>query len=394
MGGPNDLPDAVKAAKKHVQEVTDEIKAGGSGKTAEKDFKSGKTAEGISQEETPPSNLDQFLDEPQVIHIPDEATGLDKGLDAGAGGKGTGTKKPEDKGKDHKYDVLKGKYDTEIPALNEKLKSLELRLNQRDQLIHDQQLLIQKISEAGASAGGDGGSGGAGSEDDIKPGAKKIDLSKLGDYDEVFQEVASNLNDVIDANTALREENIKLIAEIKNLRTQTDEATETVAKHTSNTFWGRVTEAIPKWYEYNGDANGKNADPRWANFLNGFDPSDMVQYRTKAAEAINGGDYTSMIKIIKVFEKLIGNVTAGGDGGAGAGGGAGGAGSGSNDDELEALVSHKKSGAGGAGEAGKTPVVTEEDMAKARSLLTAGKIDTVKFRKILDAYHKTMMGQG
>lgn len=283
--------------------------------------------------------------------------------------KNDGTQK--DDGFKQKYDVLQAKYDKEVPKLHAELREMRESLKGFQATIENQNTLIKELS-AGKKPKEE--------EKEVHKATKysKLDLDDFENYDEGIQKIIGTLNSVIEDADLLKQENTRLKSENESLKQEftsvKDTATQTsqeFKKTSSDSFWRAIDAAAPKFYEYNGDENGKGGDPRWTNFLDGFD-SEMMQYRTKAMNAIRSLNSEALVSIVKEFESLIEN-NGGGKGGDGG-----------------RIISPGRGAGSGSGGGGSesSKIVTMEDLDIAEKMMRADKITTQEYKKLVRTYEE------
>jgi hypothetical protein len=270
-----------------------------------------------------------------------------------------------------KYEVLQSKYDKEVPKLYGELRELRETVKGFQATIENQNTLIFDLS-AGKPPKEE--------KKEIHKATQysKLDLEDFGDYDEGIQKIIGTLNSVIEdadylkqENTRLKSENESLKNEFTSVRDTATQTSESFKKSSSDSFWRAVNSAVPNFAKYNGDENGQNADSRWANFLKGYD-SNMVQYRTKAMEAMQTLNAESFVSIVKEFEKLIG------DNGGGKPG----------KDGLSGQVSPGRGAAAAGGGSSSSKIVTAKDIEIAETMLRSDKISTQDYKKLLRTFEE------
>lgn len=281
----------------------------------------------------------------------------------------------------HKFDVLQEKYNKEVPRLHSENKELRTKVSTLESTVEELRGLIKELKAEKPPV----------KEPEQHKATKysKLNLEDFGDYDDGIKKIIESLNGVIEEADALKQENTRLKSEndafkqeFTSVKDTATRASETVLRNSEKSFWGDVRAAAPKFDEYNGDANGQNADPRWGNFLDGFDPKTGEQFRTKASKAIQSGDSKSLISIVKQFETLIGTAE-------------------SEDVEIEkklslddSIVPNRGAGPAGSGKGAGKPI-TEKELDYAEKMMKAGKLSTSDFNKLLDKFKKQLQtGQG
>lgn len=168
---------------------------------------------------------------------------------------------------EHKYKVLAGKYDAEVPRLHGSVKDLGSKLADA----------LQQIAELKATP--------------VTPPAE----TTVTDKDvEIFGK------DLIDLQRRIAGEvSAKFEAQLNELKSR-NEALQAQLEQTGNqvttmTFEQRLARDIPDFDEI-------NADPRWVAWLDEFDPLLRSTRREVAQEAFNTGDVEALAAYVKVFK--------------------------------------------------------------------------------------------
>lgn len=281
---------------------------------------------------------------------------------------------PADNTWQHKYEVLQSKYDKEIKRVYDELRDVKELNKGLNATLENTNLLIAELSKEKKAEP-------APKEEPKITKYSKLNPDEFAGYEEPIQKVVNTLNSVMEdadrltlENTRLKGENETLKSEFGTVKDTATRASETVVKSSLDSFWGAVNSSTG-FAKYNGDENGKGADPRWVNFLDSYDKS-MMQYRTKILNSLNSLDSASFIQVVKEFESLIGKTSTKKSG-------------------LDSLVVPGKGAdapAGGNGGERFIPV-TEQDMATARTMLQARKITPAQFKEVLGRYEKTIRGK-
>lgn len=283
---------------------------------------------------------------------------------------------------EHKFNVLQEKYNKEVPRLHSENKELRSKISTLESTVEELRGLIKELKTEKPPVK---------QEPEPHKATKysKLDPEEFKDFDDGVIKIINTLNAVIEdadmlkqENTRLKSENDAFKQEFSTVKDTATRASETVLRNSEKSFWGEVRTAAPKFDEYNGDANGQNADPRWGNFLDGFDPKTGEQLRVKASKAINSGDSKTLVSIVKQFETLvIGNVEDE-------------PGNGKKPSLDDTIVPDRGAGpAGGAKGTGK--LITEKEIDYAEKMYKAGKLKPDDYHKLLDRYKKQLQtGQG
>lgn len=282
-----------------------------------------------------------------------------------------------------KYEVLQAKYDKEVPRLYAELKEEKEETKRLAATMENLNGLVKELSTK------------APVKEPEKEIPKVTKYSKLdrktfeeGGFDEGILNIIDTLNGVIEDADLLKQENAKLRTEndalkqdFTNVKDTAKRADETVTRTTEGSFWKAVNSAVPNFNKYNGDKDGNGADPKWGNFLNGFD-ENMIQYRVKAAKAIQTMDSDTFIEIVQKFESLNGGGTPP-----------------RKKNGLEKLITFDKGAGAGDGSgsgSGDTKIITLKDLEIAQNLMRNpdSGVTSEDVRKLVKRYQEQQNGQG
>jgi len=169
----------------------------------------------------------------------------------------------------HKYAVLKGKYDAEVPRLHAELKAL------REE--------IKKVSEA------------------MKPAAEPAKTAEQAimdlqeEYGEDFvRAVDSRVGAMVDA---------KIEARVKPTEDSVKNLSADKAKSREDAFYDALDKAVPDWLTTNGDPTANiPADPRWTEFLTQIEPISGATYQQLLDHHYENMDAKRVAMIFKVFK--------------------------------------------------------------------------------------------
>lgn len=171
---------------------------------------------------------------------------------------------------EHKYKVLSGKYDAEVPRLHASVKDLGTKL--ADALDE-----IGRLKAAASAATAQATVETAVTDKDVEIfGKDLIDLQRriAGEVSAKFE---TQLNELKSRNDALQ-------AQLE----------QTGNKVTTMTFEQRLARDIPDFDEI-------NDDPNWVAWLDEYDPLLRTQRRVVAQEAFNNGDVDALVDYVNVF---------------------------------------------------------------------------------------------
>lgn len=170
----------------------------------------------------------------------------------------------------HKYDVLRGKFDAEVPRLHAQLK-------ERD-------ALMQQMSERLAAL-----------EKSPEP-EKKESLVTEKDVEDFGTDLVDMARRA--AREEFRQESKTLIAAIdqrfnvfqQHLGTMQAKVVESEA----DTFWNRVMSVVPDW-------KAVDENPQWIEFLDSRIPGTKKTRRQEAADAIADGDHALIKELVDIW---------------------------------------------------------------------------------------------
>ena len=183
-----------------------------------------------------------------------------------------------------KFDVLKGKYDTETKTLRDTAEAQARTI-----------AMLQNQVAQGATAETDDDH----DETHIPKVFEKLDLEDFEGYGKEMPELVEVVNTQVETIETLREE----VADLKGDVTFAKGAAEQTV---SQTFWGKVNDAVEDFKDFNGDETGNNADLKWEAYLDSKDPVSGEVRRTLAGKAIVNNDHTHLISIVEDFKKTTG----------------------------------------------------------------------------------------
>lgn len=173
-----------------------------------------------------------------------------------------------------KYQVLQGKYNAEIPALQRRTRDLESRLS--EQMAANSELAAKLKAATEAAAKGDGPAGQDGKKD-----KKALDPEAYRDYGEEFQAVVTTLNETKAALDAAN-------AEIGRLRGDVGQSMGMAAQIGKE----RTLDAlVPDWREVEGQQ-------AWHDWLAEVDPLSGAPRQAFLADAYTQGDMRRVAEII------------------------------------------------------------------------------------------------
>jgi len=163
------------------------------------------------------------------------------------------------------YNVLKGKYDAEVPRMAEELRSLRSELDK----VKRQKEEAEQNSEI-----------------------QGIDPEDFGEYGEEFQALAKSQKDLLEANKKLREE-------LNQIKDSVGSVEETQRTTVQNSFYSRLNELCPEWGRLNKDQGCLD----WLQTVNPY-TGDLRINSMQSAE--QRGDAATVAAIFNEYRQLSG----------------------------------------------------------------------------------------
>lgn len=183
-----------------------------------------------------------------------------------------------------RYNVLKGKYDTEVPALQTQIQSLQLVVSNLQQAMENQAAVVQSPAR-------------------VESGIKPLDPTNFEEYGGEIVSMAQGFN-------ALLEQNEKLAALISNqggtqvtdLTKRTESLETTIHKTVEDRYFDDLINGMSDWQTVNRSA-------AFDNWLNGVDPISMASRRDILQYAANQMNAQQVINIFQQFKLDSGMVS-------------------------------------------------------------------------------------
>lgn len=175
---------------------------------------------------------------------------------------------PKEENWEHKYRVLQGKYDKEVPRLNKELK--RLRKENADLLRRIELLELMIAQQASASTPQSSGSGGR--DEDADPEIEKL----RQEFPEVYAAVEKLLN--------------------KKLSTAVNKIEEVKTQVEKGNFFSRLDAEVPDWREL-------NSDPDFLDWLKEIDENTGFKRHDLLLLAYQKGDVPTVAKFFKAFKE-------------------------------------------------------------------------------------------
>jgi len=176
-----------------------------------------------------------------------------------------------------RYDVLKGKYDSEVPALQTQIQSLQLVVSNMQQAMESQAAAVQSPAR-------------------VESGIKPLDPTNFEEYGGEIVSMAQGFN-------ALLEQNEKLAALISNqggsqvtdLTKRTENLETTIHKTVEDRYFDDLSSGMSDWRTI-------NKSPAFDAWLNELDPISMASRRDILQYAANQMHAQQVINIFKQFK--------------------------------------------------------------------------------------------
>lgn len=203
---------------------------------------------------------------------PAEPTELKGGdtISPAAPAEAAGTTEDQDEDKfEHKYKVLQGKYNKEVPLLNEQVKDLQSELS-------SMRTLLASLENVGNPV-------------ETKPGTKLLKDEEVEDY-------GSDMIDVI--KRAAREELMptinRLEEENSQLRATLGGVSQSVAETSRDTLYRALNIEVPNWKEINQDSG-------FLEWLEGIDPYSGTRRGDMLTQAFDRNDAARTVAFFKGY---------------------------------------------------------------------------------------------
>lgn len=175
---------------------------------------------------------------------------------------------------EQRFNVMRGKYDAEVPRLHSQVRELNERLEDAIRVMESKAEPEQKPSKLVTDA-------------DVESfGEDMVDMVRRAAREE-FDALAKRFTDMMDERLGT------VVAKVK----ATDER---VAKSDKDKFWEQVlkVDAAP-------DFDAVNQDPRWFEFLDATIPGTRIKRRSIANDAVANLDADVLIEQVKLFKATI-----------------------------------------------------------------------------------------
>jgi hypothetical protein len=185
------------------------------------------------------------------------------------------TPAPADDAFERRYNVLRGKYEAEVPRLQQQLKENQAVLNQ---LLEER----KKANEAPPAP--------TKAESLVSP---KDEENFGADLMEAVVRVATQI-----AKHEMATAELRLRGEFEAVKGQIGQVADRQVKTAEQLFWDRVSELVPDWMQVDEDA-------RWHAFLDVTPEFSTLTYRQLAGAAIEAGDAGKVAKLVQAWKNTF-----------------------------------------------------------------------------------------
>jgi hypothetical protein len=256
------MPSAVRAQEAKAEKALEELEAIRSGKPA---------SELDTSVETKTNTLDTFAEPTKQQVVPPAAPqGEIKKGEGDAELKDLVTKLTA------KFDVLQGKYNSEVPRLNGQIKSLE---TQND-------TLKDELDEANAKP----------VVADPSAYKKYLTPEEQEELDPQVADLQQRMSKGVAEDAAKRTADV-MKGEVGNLKETIANLKQSQAEAAEAVFWGKVETLAPGIT----DAN-TNSDDKWSTFLDGTDSVSRLTYRSIGEAAVGRHDADAVANLFNLFK--------------------------------------------------------------------------------------------
>lgn len=193
---------------------------------------------------------------PSKENLPADSQESPSELPANEPEQGTTPQEPPQDSFEHKYKVLQGKYNAEIPRLQQQISELYSELS-RIRAERDQANQQESQSEP--------------------PSVESVNSDDLSEYGEEFGKLAKSFNALLEQNKMLQEK-------LGSIENSTQQVQQDQVSNKEEQFWGKLSQQVPNWEEIN-----QNQD--FLNWLTQEDPvsgtqrQQILEHHHKAKDA-------------------------------------------------------------------------------------------------------------
>jgi hypothetical protein len=169
----------------------------------------------------------------------------------------------------HKYEVIDGKYKAEVPRLHQQLREREVKLREMEAELEKAKKPPETKTEPTALI----------TEKDVEDfGSDLVSMARRAAKEVIQADIQSILSEV-DKRLSF------IMGQMGTIQSQ-------VVQSESDKFWSRVEMSVPDWKTV-------DTDPQWIEFLNTTPDFTTKTYRELAAEAIQAGDHSKIVNLVK-----------------------------------------------------------------------------------------------
>jgi hypothetical protein len=256
------MPSAVRAQEAKANEALEALEAIRSGKPA---------SEPEMNVETPTNTLDTFAEPTKQQVVPPAAS-----QDETKKGEGDAELKDLVTKLTAKFDVLQGKYNSEVPRLNGQLKTLEA---QNDTLKDELDIANAKPVVA-----------------DVGAYKKYLTPEEQEELDPAVADLQQRMSQGVAEDAAKRAADA-MKGEVGNLKDTIANLKQSQAQAADAVFWGKAETLAPGIT----DANADN-DEKWSTFLDGVDTISRMTYRDIGEAAVGRHDADAVANLFNLFK--------------------------------------------------------------------------------------------
>jgi len=266
---------------------------------------------------------------------------------------------PQDGDFKHKYDVLQGKYNTEMKEMRLEIQALRNNLQQANATIAS---LNELVMETGSKI----------PKDDDEPGKSEKVIPKGSLNIEDYEGYGDEMVDMVNLVNSLKQQNETLLNQINDLGGEVQVVGKTIKEESANKFYDALTKLVPDWRKV-------NKEQGWLQWLGNEDPGTGEVRQDLLDKAHQKGSVQSVAHWFKSWMNESGYKPGTGTGNQ--------PGSRSLEDEV---VPGETSGSEGPVDTGAFKVVTREQFQKAAKDRVDGKITSEQFLKIQQNFQRSI----
>jgi hypothetical protein len=180
----------------------------------------------------------------------------------------------------HRFDVLQGKYNSEIPRAASRVKELERE---------NDELLVKVETAAHAQPA-----------PKSEAHKKYLSTEEQADLDEGYANIQGKMARGVAEEVA--ESRTKVLGDqVKELKQTLEDLRATQIQAAQSRFWKEVDALSP-----GAEVANTSEDPEWVAFLGGVDPTSRLTYREIGVAAVNRGDAEGVANLFDLFKSSTG----------------------------------------------------------------------------------------